>query len=125
GKTVRFTLVMLLFYVGILALGLNEFRQAPQGFIPQQDRGYLIVASQLPPGASLERTDEVMRRAAAIALEQPGVGNVINIVGFSGATFTNAPNAGAMFLVLDPFESRLKDPAQSVAAIQGALFGKL
>ena len=50
---------------------------------------------------------------------------MIKIVGFSGATFTNAPNAGAMFLVLDPFEDRLEDPGQSAAAIQGALFGKL
>ncbi len=45
-----------------IAYGLNEFRKTPQGFIPQQDRGYLIVAAQLPPGASLERTDEVMQR---------------------------------------------------------------
>ena len=51
--------------------------------------------------------------------------SAVNIVGFSGATFTNAPNAGAVFLVLDPFEKRAKDPKQSAAAIQGALFGKL
>ncbi len=125
AKTVRFAAIMLLLYAGLLAFGMNEFRKAPQGFIPQQDRGYLIVAAQLPPGASLQRTEAVMKRAAEIALEQPGVGNVINIVGFSGASFTNAPNAGAMFLVLDPFEQRLKDPGQSAGAIQGALFGKL
>jgi hydrophobe/amphiphile efflux-1 (HAE1) family protein len=124
-RVVRFAMIMLVVYAGILAYGLNEFRKAPQGFIPQQDRGYIIVAAQLPPGASLQRTDEVMRRAAEIALKTPGVGHAINIVGFSGATFTNAPNAGAMFLVLDPFEERAKDPHQSAAAIQGALFGKL
>ncbi len=124
-RIVRFAVIMLVVYAGILAYGLNEFRKAPQGFIPQQDRGYIIVAAQLPPGASLQRTDEVMRRAAEIALKTPGVGHAINIVGFSGATFTNAPNAGAMFLVLDPFEERAKDPRQSAAAIQGALFGKL
>ncbi|HVY59207.1 MAG TPA: multidrug efflux RND transporter permease subunit [Xanthobacteraceae bacterium] len=125
GRVVRFAAIMLIVYAGILALGLNEFRKAPQGFIPQQDRGYLIVAAQLPPGSSLQRTDDVMRRAAEIAMATPGVGHVINIVGFSGATFTNAPNAGAMFLVLDPFEDRAKDPRQSATAIQGALFGKL
>ena len=59
-----------------------------------------------------------------MALETPGVLNAINIVGFSGATFTNAPNAGAIFVILDPFETRAKDPRQSAAGIQGALFGK-
>ena len=125
-KVVRFAVLMLVAYVAILALGLNEFRRTPQGFIPQIDRGILIVAAQLPPGASLQRTDAVMRRAAEIALATPGVAHaMINIVGFSGATFTNAPNAGAMFVVLEPFEERAKDPSKSAAAIQGALFGKL
>ena len=107
---VRMAAIMLLVYAGVLAFGLNEFRKAPQGFIPQQDRGYLIVAAQLPPGASLARTDAVMQRASDIALKQPGVGHAIRIVGFSGATFTNAPNAGAMFLVLDDFAKRAADP---------------
>ena len=124
GKVVRFALIMLVVYGGIIAFGLNEFRKTPQGFIPAQDRGFLIVAAQLPPGASLERTDAVMNRAYEIASKQPGVAHAIRIVGFSGATFTNAPNSGAMFLVLDPFEKRAKDPRQSAAAIQGALFGK-
>ncbi|MCC7345790.1 MAG: efflux RND transporter permease subunit, partial [Variibacter sp.] len=125
GKIVRFAAVMLLLYVGVLALGLNEFRHTPQGFIPQQDRGYLIVAAQLPPGSALQRTDEVMRRAAEIALTTPGIGHVISIPGFSGATFTNAPNAGAMFIILEPFRDRAKDPQRAAAAVQGALFGKL
>jgi hydrophobe/amphiphile efflux-1 (HAE1) family protein len=125
AKSVRFAGLMLVLYAGILAFGMFEFNRTPQGFIPQQDRGYLIVAAQLPPGASLARTEEVMKRAGEIAMAQPGVGSVINIVGFSGATFTNAPNAGAMFLVLDPAEERSKDPRKSAAAIQGALFGKL
>ena len=125
GKVVRFALIMLVLYAGVLAFGLNEFRRTPQGFIPQQDRGYLIVAAQLPPGASLQRTDAVMRRAADLALDTPGVGNVIVIPGFSGATFTNAPNAGAMFVVLDTFDKRVGDAKQSAAGIQGALFQKL
>ncbi len=125
GKVVRFALIMLVIYGGVIAFGLNEFRKTPQGFIPQQDRGFLIVAAQLPPGASLARTDAVMKRAYDIASKQPGVAHAIRIVGFSGATFTNAPNSGAMFLVLDPFDDRAKDPHQSADAIQGALFGKL
>src|SRR5438093_9968060 len=81
-----------------------------------------IVAAQLPPGASLARTDAVMRRALDIAIEVPGVSNGMNVVGFSGATFTNAPNAGAIFLVLDPWEVRARKANQSSNAIQAELF---
>jgi hydrophobe/amphiphile efflux-1 (HAE1) family protein len=125
GKAVRFAAIMLIAYVAILAGGLTEFRRTPQGFIPQIDRGILILASQLPPGASLQRTDEVMRRASEIVLATPGVAHAVNVVGFSGATFTNAPNAGAMFIVLDPFEERAKDPTKSGPAIQAELFKRL
>ncbi len=122
GRVVRFAAMMLLLYAGVIAFGLNEFRKTPIGFIPQLDRGYMIVVSQLPPGASLARTDEVQRRIVDIALKTPGVKGAVNIVGFSGATFTNASNAGAAFLVLDSFENRAKDPDQSAAGIQRALF---
>jgi hydrophobe/amphiphile efflux-1 (HAE1) family protein len=122
---VRFAVVMLVLYAGVIAFGLNEFRKTPQGFIPQQDRAYLIALAQLPPGASLARTDEVIRRAIDLALGTPGVGHTFALVGFSAATFTNAPNAGAIFVVLDPFEKRAGHPSLSAAAIQGALFGKL
>jgi hydrophobe/amphiphile efflux-1 (HAE1) family protein len=114
--------LMLLLYAGIIAFGMNEFRKTPVGFIPQLDRGYLIVVTQLPPGASLARTDAVARRVVDIALKTPGVTGAVNIVGFSGATFTNAPNSGATFLVLDAFEKRARDPNQSAVGIQRALF---
>jgi hydrophobe/amphiphile efflux-1 (HAE1) family protein len=125
GKVVRFAVIVLVIYAGVLAFGLNEFRRTPQGFIPQLDRGYLIIVTQLPPGAALARTDAVNRRAVDIALKVPGVAHAVNIVGFSGATFTNAPNAGAIFLTLDPFEERAKDAQQSAAAIVGNLFQRL
>src|ERR1700731_4270704 len=70
---VRFAAIMLVLYAGVIALGLNEFRKTPQGFIPQQDRTYLIVVAQLPPGASLARTDTVIRHAIDVALDTPGV----------------------------------------------------
>jgi hydrophobe/amphiphile efflux-1 (HAE1) family protein len=124
GRVVRIAVVMLAAYIGIIAYGLNEFRKTPAGFIPPVDRGYLIVVTQLPPGASLARTDEVHRRAIEIALDTPGVEHGVNFVGFSGATFTNAPNAGAIFLTLEPWELRAHDPRKSAAAITGALFGK-
>ncbi len=125
SRTVRISAIVLLVYAGILAYGLNEFRKTPIGFIPQVDRGYLIVVVQLPPGASLSRTDAVQQRAVDIALKTPGVGHAVNIVGFSGATFTNAPNAGAVFLTLDPWEDRSRDPQQSAAGITAALMKSL
>jgi hydrophobe/amphiphile efflux-1 (HAE1) family protein len=125
ARTVRFAVLMLVVYAGVIAFGLNEFRKTPIGFIPQLDRGFLIIVTQLPPAASLARTDDVNRRAVEIALKVPGVAHAVNIVGFSGATFTNAPNAGAIFVTLDPFEKRAQDPQQSAAAIQGQLFMRL
>lgn len=125
ARVVRFAVLMLVVYAGILAFGMNEFRRTPVGFIPSLDRGFLIVVTQLPPGAALTRTDEVNRRAVDIALQTPGVANAVNIVGFSGATFTVAPNSGAIFVVLEPFEERAKDPRKSAGAIIGALYGRL
>ena len=121
-RVVRLSALMLVAYVAIIGLGLNEFRKVPIGFIPQVDRGYLIVVAQLPPGAALSRTDAVQRRIVDIALKVPGVIGAVNIVGLSGASFTNAPNAGAAFLALDSFDKRSKDPRQSAQAIQRELF---
>jgi multidrug efflux pump subunit AcrB len=73
----------------------------------------------------LARTDEVNRQAVEIALKVPGIAHAVNIVGFSGATFTNAPNSGAVFVTLDDFEKRAADPRQSAAAIQAQLFQRL
>jgi hydrophobe/amphiphile efflux-1 (HAE1) family protein len=122
ARVVRYAVLMLVVYAGIILFGLSEFAKTPRGFIPAMDRGYLIVVANLPPGASLQRTDEVQRRIVATALKVPGVIGAVNIVGFSGATFTNAPNAGAAFLVLDSFENRAKDPKQSVSGLQRELF---
>src|SRR5262249_4369560 len=125
ARIVRFAAIMLVIYAGILAFGLNEFRKTPIGFIPAVDRGYLIIVTQLPPGASLARTDEVNRLAVEIALKTAGIKSAVNFVGFSGATFTNAPNAAAIFVVLDEFEKRARDPNQSANALTRTLYQKL
>ena len=125
ARLVRFVALVLVVYAGIVGFGGWLFATTPQGFIPQQDRGYLIVVAQLPPGASMQRTEEAMKRAGNLVLGTPGVGHIVNIAGFSGATFTNAPNAGAMFVILDPFTSRAGHPEQTAAAIQKVLFGKV
>src|SRR4026209_2481150 len=125
ARIVRFAVRMLFVYAGFTAYGLNESRKAPAGFIPQLDSGYLIVVTQLPSGASLARTDAVNRQVVETAMQVPGVVHAVNFAGFSGATFTNAPNSGAIFLPLEPFEVRARDPKKSAAAIQGALFQRL
>src|SRR6516162_6809080 len=125
GRVVRFALLMLFAYAAIVFFGLNEFRKTPRGFIPPLDRGYLIAVIQLPPGAALARTDDVNRRAVDIALKVPGVANAVNVVGFNGATFTVAPNSGAIFVVLEPFAERAKDPRKSSDAIRAELFRRL
>src|SRR5262249_20189601 len=125
ARVVRFGVLMLAVYTGVILFGLNEFRKAPVGFIPQVDQGYLIVVSQLPPGAALARTDEVNRRVVETALKVPGITNAVSLVGFSGATFTNASNSGTVFVVLEPFAQRAKDPEKSAAAIRSALLKKL
>jgi multidrug efflux pump len=125
GHLVRIAAIMLVVYGVIIAFGLNEFRLTPVGFIPQVDRGYLIIVTQLPPAASLDRTDVVNRRAVDIALKVPGIAHAVNIVGFSGATFTRAPNSGAIFVTLKPFEERAKHNNESAAAIQAELSKRL
>jgi hydrophobe/amphiphile efflux-1 (HAE1) family protein len=121
SKVVRIAVIMLVVYAGILAFGLNEFRKTPVGFIPQTDSGYLVTVIQLPPGASLARTDAINRRAVELAQGVPGIAGAVNIVGFSGATFTNAPNAGAIFFALKDFDERAGDPKQTADAIQAEL----
>jgi hydrophobe/amphiphile efflux-1 (HAE1) family protein len=124
GRAVRFAAIMLIIYAGLIAFGLNEFRKTPVGFIPDQDGGYLITVVQLPPAASLARTDAVNKRIVEMALTVPGVAHAVNLVGFSGATRVNASNAGAVFVVLKSFEERGSDPNLSAAAIRATLLKK-
>ena len=101
-------------YVILIALAAWRLSATPTGFIPAQDQGYLIGVIQMPPGSSLQRTDEVLRQAQKIALDNPASHVALSIAGFDGATFTTAPNAAAMFVVLNPQETR--SSAEQVAA---------
>ncbi|MGI8853862.1 MAG: efflux RND transporter permease subunit [Methyloceanibacter sp.] len=120
AKLVRISAIMLLIYVGLIGLTVFQFRSAPTGFIPQQDLGYLINIVQLPPGASLARTDEVAKKVTEITLDTPGIAHAVPIVGLDGATFTSAPNSAVVFSPLDPFPERAKQ-GQSANAIMAAL----
>jgi HAE1 family hydrophobic/amphiphilic exporter-1 len=106
-RLIRLSLLVLVVYGGLIGLAAYTFQKTPTGFIPEQDQGYLITAIQLPPGASLERTDRVVREATRLALEVEGTAHTAGFAGFDGATFTNAPNAGAVFVTLEPFEERV------------------
>ncbi len=106
ARLLRLAGVVLAVYAGLLVLTGWQFGRAPTGFIPQQDQGYLITVLQLPPGASLSRTDEAVRKAASEIMQIPGVANAVSFAGFDGATFTNASNGGAVFSSLKSFEER-------------------
>jgi HAE1 family hydrophobic/amphiphilic exporter-1 len=106
-RTLRISALMLVVYAGLIGLTYFQFARTPSGFIPPLDRAYFIAAISLPPGATLERTDQVVRKAADLLLTRPGVGHAVAFAGFDGATFTNAPNAGVIFVTLKPFEERV------------------
>ena len=106
----------LVVYALLGVAGLFMFKAVPPGFVPQQDKQYLIGFAQLPDAASLDRTDAVIRRMSDIAKDIPGVENSISFPGLSINGFTNAPNAGIVFLGLKPFDQR-KDASMSAEAI--------
>ncbi|MCC3245457.1 multidrug efflux RND transporter permease subunit [Methylocystis sp. WRRC1] len=108
ARMVRVGLASLVIYGALIGVAIELLRITPTGLVPSLDRGYLIAAFQLPPGASLERTDAVIREATEIILKRRGVADSVVFAGFDGATFTNAPNAGVIFVRLDSFEDRRK-----------------
>ncbi len=120
GRLIRVSLLMLVVYGGLIGLTAYQFVKAPTGFIPRQDQGYLINVIQLPPGASLARTDEVARKVTQIALNTPGITHAVPIVGLDGATFTTAPNSAVVFTPLEDFKERAKK-GQSAQALLLAL----
>ncbi|HHK3758274.1 TPA: multidrug efflux RND transporter permease subunit MexQ [Pseudomonas aeruginosa] len=105
-KVVRVSGLALVVYGGLLGLTWVGFQAVPPGFVPMQDKYYLVGIAQLPNGASLERTDAVVRQMSRIGLEEPGVESVVAFPGLSVNGFVNVPNAAVMFFMLDPFESR-------------------
>jgi multidrug efflux pump len=109
--------------LGVYALltiaGIFMFKAVPPGFVPAQDKAYLIGFAQLPDAASLERTDSVIRRMSDVARGIPGVESSVAFPGLSINGFTNAPNAGIAFVTLKPFDQRGKD--QSAEAIAGEI----
>jgi multidrug efflux pump subunit AcrB len=107
GGLLRVAVIVLLLYGGLLYLTYAGFMQMPSGFIPEQDKGYLLLNVQLPDGASLERTQQVMREIEATAKEDPGVAHTVAVAGQSLLLNANAPNYGSMYVMLKEFDHRL------------------
>ncbi len=124
ARLIRISGAMLVVYAALIGLTGYQFGRSPTGFIPDQDLGYLITVIQLPPGASLERTDAVVRQATEIILGTPGVEHAVPFSGFDGATFTNASNAGAIFSPLKPFDER-HAKGQDVSVVLNSLRQRL
>ena len=106
GLSLRVSVLVLLLYGGMLGLTYVAFTTTPKGFIPPQDKGYLLVNLQLPDSASLERTEQVMRQLDKLANGTPGVAHTVAIAGQSFLLNANAPNFGAMYVMLDEFHHR-------------------
>jgi hydrophobe/amphiphile efflux-1 (HAE1) family protein len=106
GRLARMGAVMLVLYAGLVGLAGFQFARTPTGFITNQDLGYLLNIIQLPPGASLARTDAVVREATKIVLDTPGIGHAVPFAGFDATTGTNGSFAGIVFAPLKPFAER-------------------
>src|SRR5262249_21755007 len=117
-------------YLVLIGLAYGLFKVVPGGFVPGQDKQYLVSFAQLPDGSTLDRTEDVIRRMSDIAIKHPGVESAVAFPGLSISGFTNSSNAGIVFVTLKPFDERksadLSGPAiamqlnQKFAAIQEA-----
>jgi multidrug efflux pump len=106
GGLLRVSLLVLVLYGGLLGLTYWSFTHTPTGFIPTQDKGYLLLNVQLPDSSSLERTQEVMKQIEEAAGKLPGVAHTVAIAGQSILLNANAPNFGAMYVMLEDFHHR-------------------
>ena len=112
--------IALVLYAGLVALTVFGFMRTPTGFVPQQDKQYLVAFAQLPDASSLDRTEEVVRRMGEIALAQPGIESAVQFPGLSINGMTPSSSAGIVFTALKPFEQR-RGEALSAGAIAAAL----
>lgn len=122
GQVLRKSAIALIVYGGLVLLTGWSFDKIPSGFVPTQDKQYLVAFAQLPDGSSLDRTEAVIREMSDIGLKQPGVDSAVAFPGLSISGFSVAPNAGIVFFTLKPFEERttkdLSGPAIAAALNQ-------
>ncbi len=120
GRIVRRRGVALAVYAALLGVTAFAFSRLPSGFVPTQDKRFLVAFAQLPDGATLDRTTSVVRQMAEIGLKQPGISGAVQFPGLSINGFVNASNAGIIFFALSPFEERRSKELYG-PAIAGAL----
>ncbi len=108
-------------YLVLLAGAAVMFKAVPAGFIPVQDKLYLIAGVKMPEGASIERTDAVMKKMAAIAMDIDGIANEVAFPGLNPLQFTNTPNNGVVFFTLDPFSERSRSAEEITAELNQKL----
>jgi multidrug efflux pump len=122
---VRFSLrhgaAMFLLYGGLLALTWTGFQVVPGGFIPVQDKLYLIGGVRMPEGSSLDRTEAVVKRMGEIALSTEGVDHAVQFPGLNALQFNNTPNTATVFVTLKPFGERDRSAGEILAELNGKL----
>jgi multidrug efflux pump len=121
ARGLRVAAVALIVYGGLIGLTVLGYNKVPQGFIPPQDKDYLVAFAQLPDGATLDRTERVIRQMSTLALEHPGVANAVAFPGLSFNGFVNAPNTGIAFVTLKPSHERARMHDMDANHIVGAL----
>ncbi len=121
SRLLRVSPLMMIVYGGFLFLAYLGFTSVPVGFIPDQDKGYMVVNAQLPDGASLERSQKVSERITEIALSTHGVAHTISMPGYSPLLSTNLPNVAGMFVVLEDFVSRKGDDSKNAFVVAAEL----
>ena len=122
-RVLRGSGIALIVYAGLMGLTYLGFASTPTGFVPPQDKQYLVAFAQLPDAASLDRSEAVIKRMSDIASKHPGVANTVAFPGLSINGFTNSPNSGIVFVTLKDFGDR-KDPSLSANAIAAELNGQ-
>jgi multidrug efflux pump len=116
---IRRTPLILAVYGVLLVFTVVLFKAVPGGFIPTQDKLYLIAGTKLPEGASLDRTEAVIQAMSKLALETEGVASAVAFPGLNALQFTNTPNTGTIFFGLDPFDERSRSAEEIVGELNG------
>jgi multidrug efflux pump len=119
-RALRASVIALAVYALLVVVTGVGFSRVPVGFVPTQDKQYLVALAQLPNGSTLDRTEDVVRKMSDIALKHAGVQSAVEFPGLSINGFTNSPNSGIVFVTLKPFEER-KSADLSANSIAGSL----
>ena len=106
ARLLRVSIAALIVYIGLVGLAALGLLKVPRGFVPSQDKSYLVAFAQLPDAATLDRTEAVIRKMSDLARQQPGVESAVEVVGVSVSGFVNVSNAGVIFVTLKPEDER-------------------